>query len=56
MAGVSEFNCFGSTGSSTDEGAAWISVVSFNRSWQTATWHGKTLRRDGPVRDELLRH
>ena len=33
------------TGHNTDKGPAWISVVSFNRSWQTARWHGKTLHR-----------
>jgi hypothetical protein len=35
------------TGHSTDKGPAWISRVRFNRSWKTAYWHGKTLRR-GP--------
>ncbi|MFT4296939.1 MAG: hypothetical protein QM582_16160 [Micropruina sp.] len=33
------------TGYDTDKGPAWISVVSFNRTWNTARWHGKTLRR-----------
>lgn len=33
------------TGHNTDLGPAWISVVSFNRSWQTARWHTKTLKR-----------
>jgi len=33
------------TGYDTDKGPAWISVVSFNRSWKTAQWHGHTLRR-----------
>lgn len=33
------------TGHNTDKGHAWISVVSFNRSWKTARWHGKTLHR-----------
>lgn len=33
------------SGHKTDKGPAWISVVRFNRSWRTATWHGKTLRR-----------
>ena len=28
-----------------DKGPAWISLVSFNRSWNTARWHGKVLRR-----------
>jgi hypothetical protein len=34
------------SGHDTDKGPAWISVVSFNRSWKTARWHGKTLHRD----------
>jgi len=33
------------TGHGLDQGPAWISVVRFNRSWKTATWHGRTLRR-----------
>ena len=33
------------TGHGTDKGPAWISRVRFNRSWRTAYWHGKTLRR-----------
>lgn len=33
------------TGHDIDRGPCWISVVRFNRSWQTAYWHGKTLRR-----------
>jgi hypothetical protein len=33
------------TGHNTDKGPCWISVVRFNRSWKTAYWHGKTLRR-----------
>lgn len=33
------------TGYDIDQGPAWISVVRFNRTWKTATWHGKTLRR-----------
>lgn len=33
------------TGHDIDQGPAWISTVSFNRSWRTARWHGKTLRR-----------
>jgi hypothetical protein len=28
-----------------DRGPAWISRVRFNRSWKTASWHGRTLRR-----------
>lgn len=33
------------TGHDIDKGPAWISVVHFNRTWKTATWHGRTLRR-----------
>ena len=33
------------TGHDIDQGPCWISVVRFNRSWKTAYWHGKTLRR-----------
>jgi hypothetical protein len=33
------------TGHDTDAGPAWISVVALNRTWKTARWHGKTLRR-----------
>jgi hypothetical protein len=33
------------TGHGADKGPAWISIVRFTRSWKTATWHGKTLRR-----------
>ena len=33
------------TGHNTDRGPCWISTVRFNRSWNTATWHGKTLAR-----------
>jgi hypothetical protein len=33
------------TGHSTDLGPAWISSVRFSKSWQTAYWHGRTLRR-----------
>jgi hypothetical protein len=33
------------SGHDTDMGPAWISVVRFNRTWKTAYWHGKTLRR-----------
>lgn len=34
------------TGYNTDQGPAWISWVRFTRSWQTAYWRGKTLRRE----------
>jgi len=33
------------TGHDIDQGPAWISVVSFNRSWKTVRWHTKTLKR-----------
>lgn len=33
------------TGHNTDQGPAWVSVVSFNRSWKTARWRGRTLHR-----------
>jgi hypothetical protein len=33
------------TGHGTDKGPAWISYVRFNKTWKTAYWHGKTLRR-----------
>ena len=33
------------TGYDTDNGPAWVSWVRFNRTWKTAHWHGKTLRR-----------
>jgi hypothetical protein len=33
------------TGHNTDKGPAWISIVHFNRTWKTATWHGRRLHR-----------
>lgn len=33
------------TGHGTDKGPAWISVVRFSKTWRTAYWHGRTLRR-----------
>lgn len=33
------------SGHDTDRGPAWISWVTFNRTWKTATWRGRTLRR-----------
>ena len=33
------------TGYDIDKGPAWISRVRFTKSWQTAYWHGRTLRR-----------
>jgi hypothetical protein len=47
MAGVSDRVMFVQlkTGYGTDLGPCWISVVRFNRSWKTAYWYGRTLRR-----------
>src|SRR5690349_14928735 len=33
------------TGYDTDKGPVWISRVRFSKSWRTAHWHGRTLRR-----------
>jgi hypothetical protein len=33
------------TGHNTDRGPCWISRVRFSKTWQTAYWHGRTLRR-----------
>ena len=33
------------TGHDIDQGPCWISRVRFSKTWQTAYWHGKTLRR-----------
>lgn len=33
------------TGHDIDRGPAWISLVRFSKTWQTAYWHGRTLRR-----------
>jgi hypothetical protein len=33
------------TGHDTDMGPCWISRITFSKTWQTAYWHGKTLRR-----------
>jgi hypothetical protein len=33
------------TGYDTDRGPAWISRVRFTKTWKTAYWHGRTLRR-----------
>jgi len=33
------------TGYNTDQGPAWITWVRFSRSWRTACFHGRTLRR-----------
>jgi hypothetical protein len=33
------------SGHNTDKAPPCISTVHFNRSWKTASWHGKTLRR-----------
>ena len=39
------------TGYGSDQGPCWVSVVRFNRSWKTAYWHGKTLRRSSALLD-----
>jgi len=33
------------TGHGTDLGPCWISRIRFSKTWQTAYWRGKTLRR-----------
>lgn len=33
------------TGYNTDHGPSWIACVDFNRSWKTARFHGRRLRR-----------
>lgn len=33
------------TGYNTDAGPSWISRVAFTKSWRTAHFHGRTLRR-----------
>jgi hypothetical protein len=33
------------TGYGTDLGPPWMSYVQFNKTWKTAYWHGKALRR-----------
>jgi len=33
------------TGYDIDRGPTWISRVRFTKTWKTAYWHGKTLRR-----------
>jgi hypothetical protein len=33
------------TGHGTDLGPCWISRVRFSKTWRTAYWHGRTLRR-----------
>lgn len=33
------------SGHATDQGPSWICWVSFNRSWKTARFHGRELRR-----------
>lgn len=39
------------TGHDIDTGPAWISRVRFSRTWRTAYWHGRTLRRWQGVHD-----
>jgi len=34
------------TGYNTDQGPSWIGWVDFNRTWNTARFHGRELRRD----------
>lgn len=38
------------TGFDTDRGPSWICWVDFNRSWKTARFHGRELRRLPPGR------
>ena len=38
------------SGYDNDQGPAWISRVQFSKSWQTAYFHGLTLRREQRVR------
>jgi len=38
------------SGYDTDQGPAWIGKVKFSKSWQTAYFHGLTLRREQRVR------
>ena len=39
------------TGYGTDRGPAWISLIRFSKSWNTAYWHGRTLRRASGLAD-----
>lgn len=39
------------TGHNTDMGPAWVSWVRFTRTWKTAYWHDRTLRRAGGMFD-----
>lgn len=39
------------SGHDTDMGPAWISRVRFSKTWQTAYWHGRTLRRSNAMLD-----
>lgn len=33
------------SGYALDEGPSWIALVKLNKTWKTATFHGRTLRR-----------
>jgi hypothetical protein len=39
------------TGYDTDRGPSWIAWVRFSKSWQTAYFHGRTLRRASGMPD-----
>ena len=39
------------TGYDTDKGPSWISRVRFSKTWQTAYFHGRTLRRSPGLND-----
>ncbi|MFI8005580.1 hypothetical protein [Streptomyces sp. NPDC086010] len=39
------------TGHDTDRGPSWIGWVDFSRTWSTAYFQGRTLRRAGGMRD-----
>lgn len=42
------------TGHGTDRGPCWISRVRFSKSWQSADWHGLTLRREQGVQGNFV--
>lgn len=42
------------TGYNTDQGPCWISRVKFSKSWQTAYFHGHTLRRQQGVEGNFV--
>ncbi|WP_427922296.1 hypothetical protein [Streptomyces sp. cg40] len=39
------------TGHATDRGPSWIGWVDFSKTWSTAYFHGRTLRRAGGMSD-----